>query len=158
MASFKIKLGWSTPQIEGMTWRAGLFGIHRRNHAAMPDLKNRYSRVHKHFLQRTLHVSLRAGLLWALAMCAAGYFIAGYAIFHVQRSMPHNRIAYTDVILPWRWSELDKMRGQALIDQARDEIKEGKFAAGFSRLRMGLDRNPVDATMGASEFLIAAST
>lgn len=145
MASPKIKLSWATPLVDSAQWWVGLFAIHRRGHAAMPKLQGLSARAQKHFLQTTLHVSLRGVLLWLAGLCVTGYFVAAYVLYSAQNAQPHNRITYADVALPWRWSGLDALRGAALIEQARDEIKDGKYAAGFSRLRMGLDRNPTDS-------------
>ena len=146
MASTKIKFTWANPPIDKTKWRLGVCAVHNRGHDAMPDLKGLSARAQKHFLQRTVHISLRGVMLWMMVLAVLAYVVSAYALFQVQSARPHNRITYADMALPWRWSGLSVLRGQALIDEARDEIKAGKFAVGFSRLRMGLNRNPTDTT------------
>ncbi len=145
MASTKIKLTWANPQLENTRWRLGTLAIHQRDPSALFDLKDLSDRARTLYLQRTVHISIRGALVWLTMLGCAGYLAVAYAIFHVQSGNPHNRISYRDVALPWRWSSLKVLRGEALIAQARDEIKARQFAAGFSRLRAGLARNPTDS-------------
>lgn len=55
---------------------------------------------------------------------------------------PYNRISYTDLILPTRWDELRSKRGEALIDEGLNEIKEQRFGVGLMLLAHGLKLEP----------------
>jgi len=144
MADIKIRLTWGTRQIANMQWCLGLFAIHRLKTATIAVLSGLSSGDQQRFLENRVSISLRGVLVWMLVLALAGYFPAAYAILRAQSDKPHNRITYTDLAFPWRWSGLDELRGRALIAQARDELRAGNFSAGFSRLRMGLARAPTD--------------
>jgi cellulose synthase operon protein C len=141
MAGTKIRLTWGNRDIAGARWRFWLFALKPADLTNLPGEK--ISRRQE--TRNILHISLRTIALMMFFMAVTGYFAAAYALLHVQSKNPYNRITYGDLILPWRWSGLDAMRGAALIDQARAELKEGQIATGASRLRMGLERNPADA-------------
>ncbi len=141
MAGTKIRLTWGNPEVEGARWRFGLFALKPAGGSDKPGEK--LSR--RKDTRSALHVSLRTITLSLSALALAGYFAAAYGLLYVQEKNPYNRITYGDLALPWRWSALDAKRGAALIDQARAELKAGQIAAGSSRLRMGLERNPTDS-------------
>lgn len=141
MPGTKIKFTWGTPPIEGARWLLGYVAC--KPAASGGGATEKRSR--RENTRRTFYVSVRTFLLTLLGLAVAGYFGAAYVLYHVQSKNPYNRVAYADLALPWRWPGLDAKRGAALIEQARAELKAGQFAAGASRLRMGLERNPTDA-------------
>lgn len=91
------------------------------------------------------HLSLRGALVWAAALALAVY-LAGAAVLarRLAESSPHNRVGYTDLVLPWRWDELDRRRGEALVAQGREALAAGRGAEGFALMRAGLARAPGD--------------
>jgi cellulose synthase operon protein C len=90
-------------------------------------------------------ISVRGVLLWFVALSISGYFLGAAGLAYWFHKKPFNRVSYADLVLPWRWSQLETLRGQANIDQAEDEIKNGNYRAAFAFLRTGLARYPDDA-------------
>ena len=53
---------------------------------------------------------------------------------------------YADLALPWRWSGISALRGQAVLIQAKEDFAARKFGEASGALRAGLNRYPKDAT------------
>jgi hypothetical protein len=147
MALKKIRIVWSTPPLPGGRWRLGLFNFQRIDDPARPAVRTSAATAAywEKYLHHALHVSARGLLAWSAGLAVVAYF-AGAAILlqRLERGNPHNRVTYLDLALPSRWSELDRLRGEGFIALGRERLQRGEFAAGFSLLRLGLDRHPAD--------------
>lgn len=161
MATQPICFVWGTPPVPAGRWHAGLLNVKRlpttttppdavgpapasaagaatAEAAASTDPWHDYRR-------HRLHLSLRGLLAWSLALSAATYF-AGAALVHkrLELASTHNRVAYRDLVLPSRWAEFERLRGETFIAEARERLERNRFHEGFSLLRLGLARHPAD--------------
>ncbi len=147
MDSKPIRVVWGTPAVPGGRWHAGVLNLRTvprsdpdsisQSEALAASLQD-YSRHHPHF-------SLRGVVLWVLTLAILGY-LGGTAVVarRIQASSPHNQVGYLDVLLPWRWDGISRLRGEAMIAQAHDSLQAGRFQDGFGELRGGLARHPAD--------------
>lgn len=58
---------------------------------------------------------------------------------------PHNCIGPADLAMPWRWSRLRELRGEALLASGRAGLESGRVEAGLFEIWQGLARHPDDA-------------
>jgi tetratricopeptide (TPR) repeat protein len=139
-----IRLVWGTPAVPGGRWHGGLINlklIPRSNRA----IAERAAALHAYTRHRA-HLSLRGLLVWCLGLAAGAYFIGAAVVLHrIDSRTPHNRVGYLDLALPWRWKNLESLRGEALIAAGREALAAGRFQEGFGLLRAGLARHPADA-------------
>ena len=122
----KIKLCWNGSRVEA-DWRGGLFGGCARSPGG-----RRVGWV----------ISLRGALAWFSGLLVVGYFAGALALWVLLERRPYNYVTYTDLILPTRWSGIEKLRGQAQIAEGMDDIKAKRWGAGLAKLRVGIARNP----------------
>lgn len=87
-------------------------------------------------------IAVRGVLLWSLAVVLAAFFIGTAAGAWMLSRNPYNRIGYLDLVLPTRWSEVRSKRGQALIDEGINEIKQRRYGAGIMLVAHGLRMEP----------------
>lgn len=127
MAFPKIKLCWSGSQIEA-EWHLGLFGTYARGGGT--------SRL------RGVAISLKGVLIWLGALAFTAYFTGAAALWFWLERRPYNYVTYTDLVLPTRWSGIQALRGQALIAEAKDDLKARKWGEGIQKLRIGIARYP----------------
>lgn len=146
MALKKIGFLWSTPPLPGGRWRLGLFNLQRLPDPTRPAILSGAAPAYwKKYLHHALHLSVRGLLAWgALAALAAYLLAAALLLQRLERANPHNRVTYRDLVLPARWSELDRLRGEGFIAHGRELLQKGEFASGFGLLRLGLEKNPSD--------------
>lgn len=146
MDSTRIKFCWApvAGPAPRLRWRAGLFALHRQPVSALANLKNASARTLRMFQRATLHVSVRGALLWGATLAAVAYLAGAGVMYQIQRAVPHNRVTYADLVLPWRWSGLDELRGRAFIEYGRERFRAGDFSVAFQLLRQGVARHPAD--------------
>jgi cellulose synthase operon protein C len=123
----KLKLCWNGSRIEAK-WRLGFFGTYTWGEGL--------SLVH------VVVISLRGLLAWIGALAVVAYFVGAAALWFWLDRRPHNYVSYTDLILPTRWSEIDGMRGRAMIAEGMDDIDARRWGEGMQKLRMGISRYP----------------
>lgn len=141
-----LRLVWGTPPVPGGRWRAGL--LHLRSTRRLTGDPDERERVIDAYKRHRVHISLRGVLVWLLAVALAAFLLgAGALARRLHTRSPHNQIGYLDLVLPWRWDELDAKRGAALAAQGREKMDAGDFPAGFMLLRAALERNPADHTV-----------
>jgi hypothetical protein len=90
-------------------------------------------------------ISVRGLLLWCVALAIAGYFFGAAGLAYWFHQKPFNRVTYADLVLPWRWEQLEARRGQSNLAQAEAEFEAGNYRSAFAYLRTGLARYPDDA-------------
>lgn len=156
MKEARIKFTWATPARIQARWRLGLFAVHSRPTDGITNLAYLSDRARKAFQKKTVFLSLRGLLLWGGALASVVFFAGALVLLQVQQRHLHNQITYADLVLPWRWSGLDALRGRALIGQAKDRFSAGEFMPGFMLLRLGLARDPghVQARLDLSQLYI----
>jgi len=138
----KIKLCWNGSRAEA-DWHLGLFGI--------------YTRGSEGGRLRGLIISIRGLLAWLAGLTVVAYFSGALALWFWLDRRPHNYVTYADLILPTRWSGIQKLRGKALVAEGMDDIKARQWSAGLAKLRTGIARNPegVEGRLALAEILTA---
>jgi hypothetical protein len=92
-----------------------------------------------------LRISLRGALVWSAGLAFAAYLAgAAFIVAQLDARSPHNRIGYLDLVLPTRWSNLDRLRGEAMLAEAKEALESGNYRDGLALLRAGLARAPDD--------------
>jgi hypothetical protein len=132
MAFPKIKLVWGSTRVLQANWRLGLFGFYERNSAARGRSTG-------------LAISLRGALVWLGVLLVAAYFAGAGVIWFWLERRPYNFVTYADLVLPTRWAEVTKLRGQGAIAEGVDDFKNHKWREGMMRLSAGLSRYPQDS-------------
>ena len=127
MAFPKIKLCWNGSRVEA-DWHLGLFGFYTRG--------THGSRL------RGIVITLRGVLAWLAGLAFVAYFTGALALWLWLDRRPYNYVTYADLIFPTRWSEIEKLRGKAMIDEGMDVINARKWGAGLQKLRIGISRYP----------------
>jgi hypothetical protein len=146
MALKRIRFVWGAPPFPGGRWRAALFNLQRlpdpRRPAVPADAPPAYWRA---YLHHALNLSVRGLLVWGACAAVLAYFAGAAALLHRwQRANPHNRVTYADLVLPSRWSRVERIRAEGLIARGREALAYHRLAEGFGLLRAGLDRKPDD--------------
>ncbi len=142
MAFPKIKLCWNGSKVDA-DWRLGLFGTYTRGLAG--------GRL------RGVVISGRGVLAWLSALAVIAYFTGAAALWFWLERRPYNYVTYADLVLPTRWSGIEKLRGKALVDEGLDDIKARNWGPGLSKLRVGIARNPdeIEGRLTLAELFIA---
>ena len=70
----------------------------------------------------------------------AGLTAGAWAFVKYRRGV--DTVTYTDIALPWRWSEYQVKRGEHAVAMGFTLLQRGKFDRGFLQLRVGLARAP----------------
>ena len=128
MALPKIKLCWNGSRVEA-DWHVGLFGF---------TVETRSSGHRTHGLV----IAMRGVLAWLAGLAVVAYFIGAAGLWFWLDRRPYNYVTYTDLIVPARWSGIEKLRGQALVAEGMEDIKARRWGAGMQKLRVGIARNP----------------
>ena len=115
MAFPKIKLCWNGSRVEA-DWHLGLFGFYTRG--------THGSRL------RGIVITLRGVLAWLAGLAFVAYFTGALALWLWLDRRPYNYVTYADLIFPTRWSEIEKLRGKAMIDEGMDDINARKWEIG----------------------------
>lgn len=145
MAPVLFRLVWGNPPVPAGRWHGGLVNLKVVPALGAATGTSAAERLWHDYRRHRLHLSVRGLLLWFAAF-ALGCYLAGVAVVlhRLRTGNPHNRVAYLDLVVPTRWRELDRLRGQALAGQGRALLADGRFREGFPLLRLGLARNPSD--------------
>ena len=137
----RLRFTWGRPKGAPAPWFLNTLCFFRR--AKSPGTGHYYvSRKEETNYPLALIVNVRGVLLWTVGLSlstllgGAGLLASWYA------KKPFNRITYADLALPWRWSGLEELRGQANLAQAQDDLHNGDIRSAFSYLRSGLARSP----------------
>jgi tetratricopeptide (TPR) repeat protein len=142
----RLSFVWGMPRSAPAPWLLGLFCFYRRAKSSSTgeyyvpasDAAGNYPLC--------LMLSLRGLLCWCLALALTAHFSVTAVIYSLYQKKPHNQVQYTDLVLPWRWSGISALRGQAILIQAKEDFAAGKFGAAYGALRAGLNRYPRDNT------------
>ena len=142
----RLSIVWGLPRFVPAPWRLGLFCFYRRAKSSstgeyyvpVSDVAGNYPFC--------LMLSVRGLLCWSLALVLIAHFSVTGVIYSLYQKKPHNQVQYTDLALPWRWSGVSALRGQALLIQAKEDFAARNFADAYGTLQAGLARYPSDTT------------
>lgn len=142
-----LRFVWGNPSVPGARWTLGVFSL------ARPPRTNREIRRRAQASagravpkpESVLRVSLRGVLIWSTGLSLATYLAGAAWIAHrLDSGSAHNRIGYLDLVLPTRWDRHDRLRGEAMLAEAREKLEGGDYREGLTLLRAGLSRVPGD--------------
>ncbi|MEY2879360.1 MAG: hypothetical protein RLZZ15_1740 [Verrucomicrobiota bacterium] len=94
---------------------------------------------------RLLWLDARKLILWPSLAAVALWFATAAGLHHWLQRDPNNRVAYADLIAPWRWSRLADLRGQSHIQTGLDQLRARRYGQGVFLVRQGLALHPDDA-------------
>ncbi len=92
----------------------------------------------------TITVRVREFLQFAAAAAAIVYVVGLLSLYAWFQDKPYNKVGLPDVMLPWHWSRIAELRGEAEIEEGRANLKAGRIEDGILKLKSGLGRNPSD--------------
>ena len=144
LPSHRLTFVWGRPANAPAPWRAGLFCSFRLGKSLLTG-KPFLPAMAAGLYPRAMIVSIRGLLCWGALFAVLVYF-GGAAMLHTRlAAAPCNQIRYSDLVSPWRWSEIPDLRARATLEHARASHKNGRFTEAFHLLRAGLARRPADA-------------
>jgi tetratricopeptide (TPR) repeat protein len=144
-AATRLRFVWGTPVDVPGPLRFGLVCAYRKSRqqtaaeSASPKIKTRKRPP------LTLVVSIRGLLAWALAVALLVHLGIAACLYSRYRPTPNNLVTYADLVLPWRWADVPVVRARSRLMQAKEDVREGRYAPAFDGLRLGLSRYPQDA-------------
>lgn len=124
----KLQAVWSRKTVPRASWRFIWAGFYFRENP------------------RRLHVvfGIKSILLTGLLLAIAGYLAAATAVYATWSQSPHNRVAYHDLLLPFRWKEARALRGGDLVAEGLGELKRQRYATAVLLLGKGVGMNPAE--------------
>ncbi|MBT5901031.1 MAG: hypothetical protein HOH58_02860 [Opitutaceae bacterium] len=99
-------------------------------------------------------------LAWSLvALMVVGYLGSAVALSLWLDRRPHNMVGFQDVVLPWRWSQLNDLRGEGFALAGIAEIEAGNASRGLFYLRRGLGLKPdnIEARLSLANLYAGAN-
>lgn len=144
MSALSLKFVWSPTKLTNAKWRLGLFALQRTRKGSEVVVNRQTDGLRRQLKVSAVHISLRGVLLWVISLAVIGYFSAAVVLYSSQRRQPHNQVAFADIILPWRWTELHRLRGATFLAQADDKLAAGDIGGALPLLRIGLSKLPSD--------------
>ncbi|GAB5560181.1 MAG: hypothetical protein SynsKO_18280 [Synoicihabitans sp.] len=89
-----------------------------------------------------LYLKIRA-LLVALVLAAGlGYLASAVALTLWLDRRPHNLVSFWDISLPWRWSQLNELRGEGYGHHGLELLNEESYQQGIFYLRRSFNLKP----------------
>lgn len=135
---------WRKPADAPARWRLGIFCVFRRGKSPV-DGSFFIPRSGGKIYPRVVVIAVRALLPWATLSLVLVYLSAA-ALLHARLCRdPFNRASYLDVAAPWNWSDIPRLRGEAMLAQAKDAHDRSQYADALFLLGVGLERIPSDA-------------
>ncbi len=89
-----------------------------------------------------LYLKYRPLALSLLGLLLGGYLASAVALTVWLDRLPYNRVTFTDVVLPWRWTSLNGLRGEGFAARGLGEIEDGNLQRGIFFLQRGLSLQP----------------
>lgn len=89
-----------------------------------------------------VEVFYRRLLIAVPVVLVLGYATLTGALYGWLAQKPRNQITWLDLAAPWRWSQLDTLRGDTAILTGLDQVKARDYGNAFYNLRAGLSRAP----------------
>jgi tetratricopeptide (TPR) repeat protein len=144
VAPTRINLVWGLPRSAPAPWLLGLFCFYRRAKSSstgeyyvpVSDSAGNYPFC--------IILSVRGFLCWSLALLLTAHLAVTGGLYSIYKKKPHNQVQYADLALPWRWSGISALRGQAVLIQAKADFAARNYSDAYGALRAGLNRYPKD--------------
>lgn len=92
-----------------------------------------------------LYLRWRPLVTIAVAAVFGAYLFGAVALTWWLGRRPHNQIHFADVVLPWRWSEVQTLRGQGFAAAGLDLMAAGEATKGVFLIDRGLKLQPNNA-------------
>ncbi len=145
-ASARLSFVWGMPRWAPAPWLLGLICFYRRAKSSstgeyyvpISDSAGNYPFC--------IILSVRGFLCWSLVLLLTAHLAVTGGLYSIYKKKPHNQVQYADLALPWRWSGISALRGQAVLIQAKEDFAARNFADAYGALRAGLNRYPKDNT------------
>lgn len=144
MSALPLRFVWKPQKLTNAKWRLGLFALQRTRKGSEVVVNRQTDGLRRQLKISVVHISLRGLLVWAVSLAVIGYFSAAVVLYSTQRRQPHNRVAFTDIVFPWRWAELHRLRGATFLAQADDKLAAGDMSGALPLLRIGVAKLPSD--------------
>lgn len=144
MSALPLRFVWSPKKLTNAKWRLGLFALQRTRKGSEVVVNKQTDGLRRQLKISAVYLSVRGLLAWSVSLAVIGYFSAAVALYSTQRRQPHNQVAFTDIVFPWRWSELHRLRGATFLAQADDKLKAGDIGGALPLLRVGIAKLPSD--------------
>lgn len=147
MALKKIRFHWGTPPLVEGRWYLGLFNFEQIIDKSRPPPPAGVPAYWRRYIHHALHFSMRGLLAWG-SLASLMAYLSGAALiwFIFERDNPHSRITYRDLVLPTRWKEHHRLRGESLIALGQEKLSAEQYGVALGLLRAGLARHPADAS------------
>lgn len=127
------------------TWRLGLWSRQVIVPAGRSAAREGVPNYWRGYVHHCLHLSVRGFFLWGMLGLVAAHLIgAGVLLARWSQANPYNQARYTDLILPWRWDDLDRLRAAGWARQGQDALDRGEFWRGLNLVRLALTKDPDD--------------
>lgn len=91
---------------------------------------------------RTVWLDVRVLAKVSAVVLVAGWFAAAGGLWLWLNRNPHNRVGFVDLVAPWRWEGITRLRGQGYLDAGLDHLRNGRISEGLFAIRQGLARCP----------------
>lgn len=144
MSALPLRFVWKPQKLTNARWRLGLFALQRTRKGSEVVVNRQTEGLRRQLKISAVHISLRGLLVWAVSLAVIGYLSAAVVLYSNQRRQPHNRVAFSDIVFPWRWSELQRLRGATFLAQADDKLAAGDMSGALPLLRIGVAKLPSD--------------
>lgn len=89
-----------------------------------------------------LYVAWRPLALLFTGLMVLGYFCAAAALALWLDRRPHNQVTFADLALPWRWSDIQEIRGTGFAQHGMAELAAGNTARAIFTLGRALSLQP----------------
>ena len=89
-----------------------------------------------------LYVAWRPLAIVAATMMLAGYLAAAVALTLWLDRRPYNMVKFQDVVLPWRWADMNELRGEGFAQHGVAELDAGKIRRGIFLIQRSLSLKP----------------
>jgi hypothetical protein len=87
-------------------------------------------------------INARRLAVYGILLASVCYFgVAAILWAHFSR-LPANRVTFSHVALPWRWSEIPSLRAESNIEAGFRDLAEQRWLEGIARLESGLRVRP----------------
>lgn len=88
------------------------------------------------------YVAWRPLAVLAVGLMLAGYLMAAAALAWWLDRRPYNLVGFQDVVLPWRWAEVNALRGEGFAQNGIAELEAESISRGIFFLQRGLSLKP----------------
>ncbi len=144
MSALPLRFVWKPQKLTNAKWRLGLFALQRTRKGSEVVVNRQTDGLRRQLKISAVFLSVRGLVVWSVSLAVVGYLSAAVLLYSTQSRQPHNQVAFTDIVFPWRWSELHRLRGATFLAQADDKLAAGDIGGALPLLRIGVAKLPSD--------------